>query len=438
MGVVNQEKDPATDQTVSGIPSIKDMNTAFRFTKKETDALRRLADKIAGLSQMPLEQKKARIWTDHNDLKNDQPLVFADPENGWNEIIPSATLECRDPLARVWEMHLKKKIYWAEQIKDDMVIENVLDVPYSFSNTGWGVDIELVGGDNGGSYVVNPPIIDYVKDFAKLKFPQIIIDHDQSEKVMNLAHHIFDGILEVRRKGRWWWTLGMTSDYINLRGLQNFMLDTLLEKEWAHRMMAFLRDGILNRLDFLEKNSLLALNTAGTYVGSGGFGWTTQLPAPGFTPEKVRTQDMWGFCESQESVGINPDAFGEIIFPYQLSILNRFGLNCYGCCEPLDSRWKYIKQIPRLRRVSVSPWSNKKKMAEFINTDYVMSVKPSPTPLAVHNMDEGEVRLEIRNTLKDTKGCIVELIMKDNHTLGNNPNNIVRWVEIVREEIGRM
>jgi hypothetical protein len=32
---------------------------------------------------------------------------------------------------------------------------------------------------------------------------------------------------------------------------------------------------------------------------------------------------------------------------------------------------------------------------------------------------------------------VVELIMKDNHTLGGNPENLVRWVRIAREEIER-
>ena len=44
--------------------------------------------------------------------------------------------------------------------------------------------------------------------------------------------------------------------------------------------------------------------------------------------------------------------FAEFVLPYQLPILERFGLNCYGCCEPLDQRWSTLKQ---LRRASVSP-----------------------------------------------------------------------------------
>jgi hypothetical protein len=70
------------------------------------------------------------------------------------------------------------------------------------------------------------------------------------------------------------------------------------------------------------------------------------------------------------------------VLPYQLPILSRFGLNCYGCCEPLDKRWEYVKQIPRLRRVSVSPWSNRAFMAEQLGANYILSMKPNPADLA--------------------------------------------------------
>jgi|GEM_PF-5176329 len=43
--------------------------------------------------------------------------------------------------------------------------------------------------------------------------------------MFELAHLVFDGILEVRQKTSWWWTLGRTWDYINLRGLDNLMMD---------------------------------------------------------------------------------------------------------------------------------------------------------------------------------------------------------------------
>jgi hypothetical protein len=36
------------------------------------------------------------------------------------------------------------------------------------------------------------------------------------------------------------------------------------------------------------------------------------------------------------------------------------------------------------------------------------------------------------------KGCHVEVIMKDNHTLGGSKENAVRWCRIAREEIERL
>lgn len=230
----------------------------------------------------------------------------------------------------------------------------------------------------------------------------------------------------------------MTWDFIRLRGLNNLMLDMYDNPDWVHRLMAFLRDGTLHKLDFLETNGLLSLNTEGAYVGSGGFGWTASLPQPDYDPVHVRTVDMWGFAESQETVAVSAQMFGEFIFPYQLPILERFGLNCYGCCEPIDPRWHIVESIPRLRRVSTSPWADRSRMAEMLGDRYIISLKLSPSPLAVSRMDEDLVRETLRNDLDATKGCRVELIMKDNHTLGGNPHNAVRWCEIAREEIGRL
>lgn len=435
---IEQVKDPATMQTVSGFPLISEIDTKFVFDSKEIKTLRNLAFQVREISERDIEKEKMRLWTLHNDLRPERSMIFADPENGWNEIILSKELICEDPLARVWEMFLRKQIYWAENVKDDKVIEPYFDVPYCYSDTGWGVELHKHGGENGGSYIVDPAIMDYKTDLPKVKFPEILIDQQTSNNIMTLANEVFGSILIVRRKNIWWWTLGMTLDFINLRGLDNLMMDLILEPDKVHDIMKLLSNGYLKRLDWLTQNGLLASNTEGTYVGSGGFGWTNELPTPNDIKGNVTAMDMWGFCESQETVGVSPEMFGEFILPYQLPILERFGINCYGCCEPIDVRWEYVKKIPRLRRVSASPWANKTVMAEQLGSDYIMSVKPSPTPLAASILDEDAVRKELADTLALSKDCIVELIMKDNHTLGGNPNNISRWVDIAREELERI
>jgi hypothetical protein len=198
--------------------------------------------------------------------------------------------------------------------------------------------------------------------------------------------------------------------------------------------MELLYQGTVERLDLLEAQDLLSLNNGADYVGSGGLGFTAELPGPDFDGH-VKTRHMWGLAESQVTVGVSPEMFEEFIFPYQQKLMERFGLTCYGCCEPMDKRFDIVKRVKNLRRVSVSPWADKRIMAEKLGREYICSIKPSPSPLAVHDLDEDLVRSQLREQLRLTRDNCVELIMKDNHTLGRNPRNLTRWVEIAREEI---
>lgn len=410
--------------------------TEISIDHKDKETLKKLAFKVSEIAGSDSQDKKRKMWTLHNMLELKKPVVFCDPENGWNEIISENTLICTGSLARRWEYVLRKEIFWAESIKDDKVIEPYFDIGYTYTDNEWGLDSIVKGGKHGGSYVWEAPIKN-IQDIEKIKFPEIKVDYAATEDTIALAEETFKGFLDVRLTGRWWWTLGLTIDLAFLRGLETLMLDMLDNPELIKRLMSILRDGTMKKLDYLEENNLLALNTD-TYVGSGGFGYTDELPAEGFNEDKVRTKDMWGFGDSQETGSVSPEMFGEFVFPYQIPILERFGLNCYGCCEPLDKRWDIVKSVPRLRRVSVSPWSDIELMADKLKGDYVFSMKANPASLAVPEMDQSRVRKDINEALKKTRGCVLEILMKDNHTLGKNPDNLINWVKIVREEIEKV
>ena len=394
--------------------------------------MRQLAAATAELAARPLEQQKRDLWRRHNALEPTRPVIFCDPENGWHEIFPDAALACTGELARLWEYRLRKEVFWGQEMGDDRVIEPVFDVAHIFTTSGWGFAVEKIGGEHGGSYVWDAPVKTRA-ELEKLHFPQIDVDAAATATLLALAQDTFDGLLTVRLRTAWWWTLGMTWTLVGLRGLNRLMYDLMDEPDLIHDLMAILRDGTLAVLDSLEARNLLSLNTDGTYVGSGGFGWTDQLPQPDFAG-RVRTCDMWGFAESQETVGISPAMFEEFIFPYQLPLLARFGLNCYGCCEPLDRRWHVVQRFPRLRRVSVSPWADRPYMAEMLGDRYILSMKPHPADLAMAGFNEEHVRAVVRRDLRATRDCRVEMIMKDNHTIGNDPRRVVRWVQIAREE----
>ena len=148
--------------------------------------------------------------------------------------------------------------------------------------------------------------------------------------------------------------------------------------------------------------------------------------------------DMWGFIDSQETTNVSPEMYEEFLFPNEKPILDRFGLNCYGCCEPVHSRWHIIKRHSRLRRVSCSPWVDVDKIASYLEDKYIFSWKPNPVVIAGNNIDKDAIRNDIREFFKKTKDCNVEIIMKDNHTLGNRPENIIEWSRIAKEEATRI
>jgi hypothetical protein len=265
----------------------------------------------------------------------------------------------------------------------------------------------------------------------------ITVDYKTTLETLDTANRVFGDILRVNLRAVWWWSLGMSYDLARLVGLEKMLYLMYDDPPMVHAIMTRLRDGYMAKLDSLEAENLLSLNNNHAYVGSGGIGYTRELPRRELDASGVKTRDMWCLTESQETIGVSPAQFEEFIFQYQQPIQERFGLNCYGCCEPLDSRWDVVKKTPRLRRVSVSPWANQQKMADLLQEKYIFSRKVAPSPLAVPHVDKEAIRADLRATLDITKGCVVEIIMKDNHTLGKNPQNLVDWVRIAREEVQR-
>ena len=414
-----------------------------RISRGDRVVLRALAEKVRELCFRDFEAEKRQLWDSHNALMPQRPLILADPENGWNEIIPTSALKCRGELARRWEFVLRREIFCGESLKDDRPIEPVFEIGHTYRESGWGVEEVYHGGSGGRSYIWEAAIR-APEDIEKLEAPMLEVDQQTTLGTLALAEEVLGDILRVCIRGVWWWSLGMTLSLSKLVGLENLFLYFYDNPRLLHRLMAFLRDTTLARLDYLEENRLLSLNNNHSYVGSGGLGYSRELPRETVNQEKqsepsgVMTSDLWGFTESQETIGVSAGMFEEFVFRYQQPIQARFGLNCYGCCEPLDGRWNVVRKTPNLRRVSVSPWADQEKMASFLEDRYIFSRKPSPSALAVPRLNEEAVRRDIEETLEMTRGCVVELIMKDNHTLGHNPGNLINWVRVAREEVDRL
>jgi hypothetical protein len=397
------------------------------ITPSERSVLRRLGERVMALSTRQIEAEKRALWTRQNALQASRPLILCDPEFSWREIIPDASLECTHGLARYWEHRLRKEIFWGEKMGDDRVVESRFTVGWTYKRTFWGPDTSSV----------NPqPALTDLNDLSGLQFQTITVDRDATTAIVHLAREIFDGVLPVKLREKWYWSLGLTRELIKMRGFAQFMKDIKENPQGVHNLMAFLRDGTLDLITFLENAGLYSLNNDGSYIGSGGFGWTTQLPAKDYQGT-ARAKDLWALFESQDTKDLSPELFDEFILPYQKPVMARFGLVCYGCCEPMSARWESLKSIPNIRRVSVSPTCDRAKMAAALQDKYVYSCRPNPAVLSTTVFDEAAARKDIRDILEKAKGSNLELIMKDHDAIQNDPSRAIAWCNIAKEEIAR-
>jgi hypothetical protein len=404
------------------------------FTSQDRAILRELASEVADLAARPIEQGKRELWRRHNMLERTRPIIYVSPENAWNEVFPQTSLRCSAPIAREWEMRLRQQVFYGRDMGDDYALIPYFGVECVHQAPDWGLEAQRVGDQANAAFTWIPPVAG-AEDIELLHAPIVRVDFQATKHLAALAEDLLGDVLPVRSiYSRWGTSVGLTRTLVDLRGMEQVMYDMLDAPAMLHHLMVVLRDGTAALLDALEAANLLDLNNDGSYVGSGGQGWTEELPQPDYAGT-ARMRDLWGFADNQETVGISPRMFEQFIFPYVLPLLDRFGLNCYGCCEPLERRWRLVQQFPRLRRVSVPPSSDRGMMANLLEDRYIYSMKPSPTDLAMDVFDEDRIRRGIRRDLEVTKDCCLEIIMKDTHTIRGDASRLSRWARMVREEI---
>ncbi|MFP3897231.1 MAG: hypothetical protein ACLFV5_10420 [Anaerolineales bacterium] len=409
----------------------------------DIDVLRELAEIKADIAETPKNRERREAWYRLDAGDGDRVMVLA--EHGGvrdqRSPVPRDTLVCEREWARDLEYELREAIYRFQELQDDHVVEPVMNVNWHVTEGDYGVaPVMHQGGDEThmGSYVWDAPIRDLDEDFHRLHPRTFSVDREATLEEKARLEALFDGLLTVRIRGSFYWTMGLTWSAIDLIGLEQLMLAMYDNPAGLHRMMAFLRDDHLAFADWLESEGLYSLNNENDYIGSGSMGYTRSLPQEDWTEGmSVRTQDLWVLSESQETVGVGPEQFEEFVFPYQLDIVERFGKTYYGCCEPVNNRFHIIERIPNLARVSVSPWADQGFMADALGRDIVFSRKPNPALISTAHFDEEAIRSDIRQTLEVAGHCRLEIIMKDVHTLNDEPQRLARWVQIAREEIGK-
>ena len=215
--------------------------------------------------------------------------------------------------------------------------------------------------------------------------------------------------------------------------VQEAMMDLILRPELVHMAIDRLVSAYLHRLDQWEALGVLALNNGNLRIGSGGLGYTDELPGNDYDPAHIRPHNLWGCATAQIFSEVSPEMHEEFALQYERRWLERFGLTYYGCCEPLHRKIDMLKSVRNLRKVSMSPWIDVEEAAEAVGNDYVFSFKPNPAILAEDEFSADRAREYLRDALEKTRGCVVEIIMKDISTVRYDPPRLWEWARIASE-----
>ncbi len=411
--------------------------------------LRELADRLSELAAAPENEVKRQRWADHNELNKDVPpliWVCPDEDGAWLELVPEESLVCEDKDLRLLERKLKQYLYQGEWLKDDFAFEPAVyfDIPGEYTGylyghrdqkSAWGIPINKKEVGKNAYHLDN-----YLKtdqDYERLLKHRVdfIEDVNERKRLEELYDEALDG--RIRAEFHLPYSVLVQSlliELVHLRGLQELLFDLYDEPERLHQVLNHMAESKADLLDRLEREHRLFDNRTNVYTGSGGLGYLNVERKP---PQEVLLKDMWGFADAQEFSCVSGEMFEEFALRNQKIGLNRFGLGCYGCCEPMDRKYDAVfRHITNLRRISVSPWSDVELAAENIRDRAIFSWKPDPARLCA-GFDEAEIYDWLCRVAGQTRGCIVEIILKDIRTCGGTNANLVKFIELAKKAFGR-
>jgi hypothetical protein len=408
------------------------MEVVDSVSERGRRVVRELAKRVAELAALPVQDERIRLWKAFNALKPERPMVLCFPEGGWRDLVKDSHLECEDETLRRIEYGLRTRIFQHERIGDDQVVTDRWHVHVAVRRGGFGLEVPTHRTAELGAFNWDAPIKE-AADLEKLHVRSIEVDWPATHRSLEFHRDLFGDILQVDVTACRHPHGQFPHDVNMLRGLDTFMMDMIDNPDLLHRLNAILLESAMHELDVLEAEGALRLNNLpDSYCGTGGIGCTDELPAADFE-DTVRVRDLWGLAESQEFVGVGPKHFEEFAIQYQATLMERFGLAYYGCCEPLHNHLDaIIAGIPNLRAVSVAPWCDREIAAEKLQDKYLYYWKPNPTMTCTPVVNWDEVARVTRETLEIARGCCVAMVLKDTHTFCGDAERPGRWVDIAR------
>ena len=416
-------------------------NKTVQLTDHDKGVLISLGEQYAEIASLPVQKEKMRTWIALNDMDGRNIAMWINEipwhEMNWNGEL---TLECKDPYLRRVENTLRRKIFQWKYFPGDMTLDPYLLCQKVINDTGIGIEedygIRSMFDEGDAIYSHDfEPLLKTEDDINKIKDPVITYDEAATMDHFQALNEIFKGILDVKVSGEPGFWYAPWDGLITWFGVENGLEFLISEPDFVHKCISRMTDAYLKGLDQYEALGLFSSNNNSTRIGSGGLGYTSQLKP--YSEGSFHTKDIWGSSAAQIFASVSPQMHDEFAIQYEVKWMERFGMNYYGCCEPLDNKLDILEKVPNLRKISISPWANLENAVEKAGDRYVLSIKPRPVNFSGDHFDLDEMKSDLIEILEKTKGCNIEILMKDISTVRNDPQRIDAWDKMARELIDK-
>lgn len=420
--------------------------SSSEFSAADREIIRRLAAEVAEIAALPVQKQTLNEWKRSNNLRPGKPLVLVYmSESPMSEMDPKGetNLQTTDSFCRQIEGELRLRLFQWKHARGDMVMEPTYYCPYVSHDSGYGLTTQedTVISDPANAIVghrYHSQIRDE-KDVEKIQSPTIVCDWDLTEQNYQGARDLLGGILAVEKRGMMGYELCPVDELFVWLGIEEGMACLIERPELFHLAMERLTTAHLHRLEQIKNLGLFTASFGGDRKTiSGGLAYTDDLPQKGYDPLHPQLTDLWGGAAAQIFTAVSPDMHEEFALAYEKRVLNQFGLVAYGCCEALHHKIHILKRnLPNLRKVSVTPWADVDAAVANIGDTLVFTHKPNPAMLAADHWDIEAIRKDFREFLAKTRGCIVEITLKDVSTMKHEPQRVFQWAQMAAEETAR-
>ena len=399
--------------------------------------IRELAKKVCELSARRSEAAKIEEWKRHNRFESGKPMVLVYMEDVWDELVSDESLICELSDAREIERRLRQRLYLAAHILDDRPVTGSWEVPLKNHDPKYGIgqDIQSASSEHGRAGAVYRQMIADDDVPEEIIIPrELIVDREGTRVEFERLSELFGDILDVRQVGVRGFCFTPSDCLATRRGMEQFFIDLVERPEWIHKLLKRMSDSDLHCARRAEVEGLIDLNNGTKGYDLEPESITDRLPSSEFDGERVHLRDMWAVAAAQTFSEVSPAMHEEFATQYEAPCMELFGANSYGCCEPLHNKMDLVRKLPRVKRVSMSPWVDWVAGAEAVGGDMIYSGKPTPSLVQGMKWDAEICRKELVTILDAARanGCQLELILNGTLTCRGEPERYDEWTDMVQ------